>query len=325
MKRRRFIAVTAMLASALSLGSTVAFAESRNLVYITPDSGVSFWRYVGTGAEKAAQEANYSLEVLSSNNDAQTQLKNAQDAITKGVAGIVISPTDSSTAPSVLKLAADAGIPVTIADIGTESGEHVAFIGSDNFGGAKGIGEVTAAKLVENGWTDGSYGIIGIPQARINGQLRTNGFREAMAAAGVTNEVPMFEMKQFTAEESFKFAQDMITANPDLRAIFIQTDSAAVGAQRAVRAARKTDDIIIAAFDGTPELYDLIKDGKILGSGMQQPYLMGFTAAEALCKHLGGETVEKEVLLPILVGTTDNVGDLGDEINLNVFAGELTR
>ena len=101
MKRRRFIAVTAMLASALSLGSTAAFAESRNLVYITPDSGVSFWRYVGTGAEKAAQEADYTLEVLSSNNDAQTQLKNAQDAITKGVAGIVISPTDSSTAPSV--------------------------------------------------------------------------------------------------------------------------------------------------------------------------------------------------------------------------------
>ena len=325
MQRRNFIAILAMFASALAFGNGPAFAQSKNMVYITPDSGVSFWRYVGTGAKKAAEEAGYSLEILSSSNDAQTQLKNAQDAITKGVAGIVISPTDSSTAPSVLKLAADAGIPVTIADIGTESGEHVAFIGSDNFGGAKGIGEVTAAKLVEKGWTGGSYGIIGIPQARINGQLRTNGFREAMAAAGVTNEVPMFEMKQFTAEESFKFAQDMITANPDLRAIFIQTDSAAVGAQRAVRAARKTDDILVAAFDGTPELYDLIKDGKILGSGMQQPYLMGYTAAQALASHLGGQTVEKEILLPILVGTTDNVSSLGAEINLNVFAGELAQ
>lgn len=325
MKRRRFIAATAILAGALSLGSTVAFAESKNLVYITPDSGVSFWRYVGTGAAKAAEDAGYMLKVLSSNNDAQTQLKNAQDAITKGVAGIVVSPTDSSTAPSVLKLAADAGIPVAIADIGTESGEYVAFIGSDNFGGAKGIGEITAAKLLENGWTDGSYGIIGIPQARINGQLRTRGFREAMADAGVTKEVPMFEMKQFTAEESFKFAQDMITANPDLRAIFIQTDTAAVGAQRAVRAARKTDDILVAAFDGTPELYDLIKGGKILGSGMQQPYLMGFTAAEALASHLSGDAVEKEISLPILVGTTENIGELGDAINLNVFAGELNK
>ena len=33
----------------------------------------------------------------------RTQLKNAQDAIARGVAGIAISPTDSSTTPSVLR------------------------------------------------------------------------------------------------------------------------------------------------------------------------------------------------------------------------------
>lgn len=323
MKRRSFIAASVAFAGAMAFGTAPSYAQSQELVYITPDAGVSFWRYVGTGAAAAAQNGGYSLTVLSSSNDAQTQLQNAQDAIARGVAGIVISPTDSTTAPSVLNLAAEAGVPVTIADIGTESGDFVAFVGSDNYGGAYGIGEATAARMAENGWTDGSYGIIAIPQARINGQLRTNGFREAMAAGGITSEAPMFEMRTFTAEESFRFAQDMITANPDLRAIFIQTDSAAVGAQRAVRAARRADDILVAAFDGTPELYDLIESGAVLGSGMQQPYLMGFTAAEALVAHLGGETVENEILLPILVATTDNLGDLGDEINLNVFAGEL--
>jgi Periplasmic binding protein domain len=59
-----------------------------------------------------------------SHNDAQTQLKNAQDAIARGVAGIVISPTDSSTCPSVLALAQKANIPVVIADIGTNEGEY---------------------------------------------------------------------------------------------------------------------------------------------------------------------------------------------------------
>ena len=108
-------------------------------------------------------------------------------------------------------------------------------------------------------------------------------------------------------------------------AIFVQSDIQSVGAQRAVRAARKTDEMIIAAFDGTPELVDLIKQGAVVGSGMQQPYLMGFTAAEALAKHIGGETVEKETLLPILIGTTDNLDGMLDEINLNVFAGELNQ
>lgn len=323
MKRRTMLAATAAIAGSLVFGSGAAFAQSKEMVYITPSLNVSFWRYVATGAEAAAKKGGYTLRSLDSNNDAKTQLKNVQDAIAQGVAGIVISPTDSSTAPSALKLAQDAGIPVTIADIGTTDGEFVSFIGSDNYGGAKGIGEATAKVMTAKGWTDGAYGIIGIPQARINGQLRTKGFQEAMAAAGFKTEVPMQQMQTFTPDESFRFAQDMITANPNLRAIFVQSDAQSIGAQKAVKAARKSGEIIVAAFDGTPELLELIKQGEIVGSGMQQPYLMGFTAAEALTKHIGGEKVEKEILLPILVGTTENVGGMIEEIKLNVFAGDL--
>jgi ribose transport system substrate-binding protein len=323
LKKRSLLAASAVTVMGLVFFNPSAIAQSKTLAYITPSLSVSFWRYVSTGAKAAAEKAGYKLEALDSNNDAQTQLKNVQDAIARGVSGIVISPTDSSTAPSVLKLAKAAGIPVTIADIGTTEGEYVSFIGSDNLAGARGIGDATAAKLKAKGWTNGSYGIIGIPQSRINGQLRTKGFREAMKAIGMTKEVTMQEMKNFTPDESFRFTQDMLTANRDLRAIFVQTDGAAVGAQRAVKAARRDGSVLVAAFDGTPELLKLIKNGDILGSGMQQPYLMGFKAAEVLASHLAGKPVEKEIRLPILVGTTDNVMKLSDEINLNVFAGEL--
>jgi ribose transport system substrate-binding protein len=322
-KRRNLLVAASALAGSLAFSGSYAYAQSREMVYITPSLNVSFWRYVATGAKDAAKLGGYNLETLDSNNNAQTQLKNVQDAIARRVAGIVISPTDSSTAPSALKLAQDAGIPVTIADIGTTGGEYVSFIGSDNLGGARGIGDATANILKTKGWTNGSYGIIGIPQSRINGQLRTKGFREAMQAVGMTKEVPMQQMQTFTADESFRFAQDMLTANPDLRAIFVQSDAQAIGAQRAVKAARKTDSVIVAAFDGTPELYALIQTGEIIGSGMQQPYRMGYKATEVLAGHIAGKKADKEILLPILVGTTENLGKLANEIKLNVFAGEL--
>ena len=325
MKRRTFLSAAAALAvaTAMVFGTTPLRAESKEIVYITPSLNVSFWRYVATGIEAAAKEGGYTVQTLDSGNDGQTQLNNVQDAIARGVAGIVISPTDSSTAPSALDLAERAGIPVTIADIGTTGGEYVSFVASDNLGGARGIGEVLASALKERGWTDGSYGIIGIPQTRINGQLRTQGFREAMAAAGMTKEVPMQQMQTFTADESFRFAQDMLTANPDLRAIFIQSDQQTVGALRAVQAARRADSVLVAGFDGTPELFELIVDGDVVGSGMQQPYLMGYRASEALVEHLRGGSPEKEIVVPILVGTTKNAEQMLDEIKLNVFAGEL--
>ncbi len=88
----------------------------------------------------------------------------------------MISPTDSSTAPSVLQLAKRAGIPVVIADIGTNSGDYASFIISDNYRGAHDVGTSLAAALKAKGWEGGSVGIVAISQARKNGQARTKGF-----------------------------------------------------------------------------------------------------------------------------------------------------
>ena len=34
-------------------------------------------------------------------------------------------------------------------------------------------------------------------------------------------------MQSYTADETFKFTQDLLTANPDMRGLFIQTDQPA--------------------------------------------------------------------------------------------------
>ena len=52
------------------------------------------------------------------------------------MSGIVISPTDSKTAPEVLELASKAGVPVVIADVGTNGGDYVTYVKSDNYRGA---------------------------------------------------------------------------------------------------------------------------------------------------------------------------------------------
>jgi len=159
------------------------------------------------------------------------------------------SPTDSSTAPSVLQLAARAKIPVVVADIGTNSGDYVSFIISDNYQGAHGVGEALAAALKDKGWTDGSIGLITISQARKNGQARTAGFRDAMKAAGITKEAGLQQMQSYTADETFKFTQDMLTANPNMKGMFIQTDQPSLGALRAIKAGHRDGTLLVAAFD----------------------------------------------------------------------------
>ena len=302
---------------------TAPRAAEKTIVYLTPGLDLPFWRYLSKGIENTARKSGYGFNALDSHNNAATQLKNAQDVIARGVAGICISPTDSSTAPAVLALAQRANIPVIISDIGTNSGEYVSFVISDNFKGAYGIGQVLGAAMKQKGWTDGSVGIVAISQARKNGQARTAGFRKALHEAGITKSAGLQQMQSYTAAETFKFVQDMLTSNPNMRGLFVQTDQPTTGALRAIKAGRRQGDLLVAAFDGTPELVDLIKQGEIVGSGMQQPYLMGEKSAEALLAHLKGQSVPKETSVPILIVTSKNIGQMLPTIKTTVFANEM--
>ena len=134
----------AILLSALMIGSALAGCGSSNgsadstnstdgsgdaaaakVAYLTPSLDVPFWRYVRHGVEDELAKNGIECVTYDSKDDANTQMSNAQDAITKQVDAIVISPTDSASCASVLSLAQESDVPVVICDIGTDSGEYL--------------------------------------------------------------------------------------------------------------------------------------------------------------------------------------------------------
>ncbi|MDQ0393086.1 substrate-binding domain-containing protein [Labrys monachus] len=322
LNKRQFITLAGAIGLMAAGAVSPVRAAEKQIVYLSAGLEAPFWRYVSEGVADAAKEHGYSFVALDSRNNAQSQLQNAQDAIVKGASGIVLSPTDSSTAPAVLDLASKANIPVSFAGIGTVSGDYVTFVTSNDEDGAYAVGKELAKAFADKGWTHAKVGLVMISQARQNGVKRTNGFVKAMTEAG-HSIVARNEMQLYTADETFRYVQDMLTANPELRGIFVQTDTPTLGATRAVDAMRRAGDTLVAAFDGVPEFITLIKDGSIVASGMQQPYLMGKTAAETVIKKLEGGTPDKQVVLPILTATKDNIDALLPQIKQSVFAGEV--
>jgi ribose transport system substrate-binding protein len=326
-ERRAFLkfATTIALTTGTSMsGLRAAAAAGKDIVYLTPGLDLPFWRYLSKGVEATVKEKSFGYQALDSHNSAQNQLQNAQDSIARGVAGIIISPTDSSTAPSVLALAKRANIPVVIADIGTNSGDYSSFIISDNYRGAHDVGMALAQALKKKSWENGSVGIVAISQARKNGQAHTKGFLDGLKEGGFTGkQAGLQQMQSYTADETFKFTQDLLTANPDMRGLFVQTDQPAIGALRAIKAARRDGEVLLAAFDGIPEFVDLLKSGQIVVSGMQQPYLMGTRSGEAMLATLDGKTPEKEITVPILAVTSENIDKELPIVKKTVFANEV--
>jgi len=297
-----------------------SYADGKKLAYIVSDIRIPFWDIMARGIEKSASKYGYSLKVYSANNIKKDELRNMVSAIKDGVDGIIISPTSSSSAVTLLKLAKKENIPVVISDIGTDSGDYLSFISSDNLDGAYNIGLVLAKKMEKLGIAkDGRVGIIAIPQKRVNGQLRTKGFMKAMGEYGIKGS----DIKQqvtFSHKETYNFSLELIKKYPDLKAIWLQGSDRYRAALEAIAISKK--EILLICFDAEPEFLDLIPNGTLVGAAMQQPYLMGEKSVDVMIDHLNGKVIKKDIQLPILAISKDNIEDKLPTIKRNVLGLE---
>ncbi|WP_233196508.1 substrate-binding domain-containing protein [Chromobacterium sinusclupearum] len=301
-------ALKAVFTAWLGLGPCSGHAAE--LVYITAKADLPFWDTVGKGVKSVADANGYTFSELDSRLSADTQLSNVRQAIARKAIGIVISPTNSQSAEDALQLAKRANIPIAIADIGTNGGDYVSFVKSDNYRGAYDVGVELASAMKARGWNNGSYGMVTIELTRKNGQDRTNGFRDAMKDAGFAAETVLRQMKDYSAEETYRYTKDILATHPKIRGFFIETDQPVDGAARAIKEAGKETQILLVSFDAMPAVAQLLKNDVLVAVGMQQPFLMGSSAAGALVSYLHGHKPAKEILVPILVATARNVDNL---------------
>ncbi len=321
------LAAAGLAVPALGLGlprPALAQDETYQVAYLTPGLNVPFWLYLSDGikqqAERDAAETGAAITVTDydSRNDAGTQLQNAQDAITAGVSLIILSPTDSSSAPTVLELAQENGVPVVIADIGTDEGEYVSFVISTNEQGAYEAGQVLVERMAEQGCDAADIAMITISQARLNGQNRTRGITRAIEEGG--GEIVQFlQSEDYTRAEAQTQTSDLLSANPDICGFFTQHDEAALGALTAIEESGRAEDLVFASFDGSPESVELIRQGKLVAASMQQPVLMGRIAMEVGLQHLRGEEVEAETSVPTILVTPENLAEVEVQLADTVF------
>lgn len=305
----------------LILLSTISFADSKKLAYIVSDIRIPFWDIMARGIKSKSNSLGYEIVVYTSHNNRKEELQSLAKAIKSKVDGIIISPTSSSASVTLLHLAKKANIPVVISDIGTDEGEYVSYISSDNEDGAYKLGLLLAKKMIELNWQKGKVGIISIPQKRINGQLRTKGFLRALAKYSIKT-ADLKQQVDFSYKETYDFSKELIKNHRDLRAIWLQGSDRYEGALDAIKDSGKSGEILLICFDAEPIFLDLIPKGVLVGAGMQQPYLMGQEAVKIMDRHLKEESVEKNIKLEVLAISKDNIKEKLPTIKRNVLGIE---
>ena len=246
-----------------------------------------FWGAMELGVREGAEAAGveYYLQAVESDQAAEPQLNVCNTMLERQPDAMITAAINSTILLPCLKRATEMGIPVVDLDgnldhqIAKDAGVEIAFsIGSDNVAaGAQG-----AEWLVGQLGADATGPVLVIEglSGNVTGQKRASGFADKLAELAPGLTVVASLPGDWDRGKAANITNDILTANPDLVAIFAANDGMALGAVETVYAAGKGDQVIVIGVDGNSDAVKSIKDGRLNASVAQLPYLVGKQAVE---------------------------------------------
>lgn len=258
-----------------------------------------FFKEIADSLRAEAARHGYDTIVVSGELDVARQQNQVKDFIVRKVAAIVLTPCDSKSIGPVIQEANRAGIPVFTADIACmdPDAKVVTHVATDNRGG----GVEAAVAMIEALGGKGKVAIVHHPEVE-SAMMRVQGFEARIAQENektggglqIVAKLPGYGAR----ERSFKVAQDLLQAHPDLAGIFAVNDPSALGVRAALENAGKAGQVKLVGFDGQPEGKRAIREGKIYADPIQFPERIGKEVAQAIVQHFAGTEVPPEILIP---------------------------
>ena len=280
-------------------------ADDINIGFITKFP-VPFYTTMEDGAKAYAADhpgINITFGQGTSATDIEGQIALIESMITQGVQGIAITPVDPTVATALDKAVA-AGVTVVLMDNSIPDWKgQTALATTNNYEAGKLAGQYLATVLKSGDKIGILEGVPGVPAL----DDRVNGMKEGLGS--VAPDIVGSGATNCTEELGINVAQDILTANPDVTAIYSACGPAAAGAAQAITNAGLDHHVVLVGFDfccGEPEA---IEAGTEDASVAQFPFNMAKYGVDALVKAIKGEKVESLIDSGAALVTKANMKD----------------
>lgn len=294
----------------LLIGGTMVLASAQDYTLGLSVSTLNnpFFVSLRDGAKNAAEELGVNLVVADGQDSVSKQTSDIENLVSRGVDAILINATDGEAVVPAVEEANAAGIPVLAIDRGISGGDVALYVASNNVTGGKMAAHYTAAKMALQGKVVMLEGIPGTSAARERGK----GFTEVVKSLSEV-EIIDSEPAGFAKNKGYQVMQNILTAQPEIDAVFAQNDLMALGALQAIEGADREDEMFVVGFDAIDPAIQAIEKGRLSATIMQQPALMGSMGVKKAVNLLEGEVEVPEgetkfVPVPLKLITQDNLG-----------------
>ncbi|MBV9432166.1 MAG: sugar ABC transporter substrate-binding protein [Hyphomicrobiales bacterium] len=291
------------IALAAEIAGSASAADSVKIGFITKFP-VPFFATMENAA-KAYAAAHPGVEIIfgqgTSATDIEGQIALIESMVARGVQGIAVTPVDPTVAPALDKAVAK-GVKVVLMDNNIPDWKgRAALATTNNYNAGKIAGEYLKSVL-KNGDTMGILeGVPGVPSLddRVKGMFDgLKGLEVKIVGKGATD---------CTEEKGINVAQDILTANPQLKSIYSACGPPAAGAAQAIKNAKLDHHVILVGFDFCCGEAEAMSSGIEDASVAQFPAKMAELGVDALVKSTRGEKVESLIDSGAALVTKDNM------------------
>jgi len=296
--------VTVIMVTLVGCGSKeeATKAEKKLVLGVAANDYSQIWMtYLNDRIESRSDELGLETVFTDGKNDPAIQLANLENLIVQGVDAILIVMVDPSAPTPYIKACEEAGIPLIAVNRNYEGAE--VFIGSDAKEGGIMQMEYMAELLQNKGDVALLLGTLGQDDAI----YRTEGNKVVVDKYEEMNVV-LEEVGDWDRALGMEITENWLQSGVKFDAIIANNDEMAIGAVRALEGVGITD-MPIGAIDGTIDALQYVKTGMIDVSLFYSPFLTAEMSVDAAIKKLKNQPVEKNVVVPFIPVTLENVDE----------------
>lgn len=300
--------LAASLIALACAGAGASAAQAGEIAVIVKTTNSNFWQNVNKGAKAAIEgqsEHTMSFDGPAAESAIADEVNLVENAINRGVAGIVLAPSDPDALAPVVKRAYESGIPVVIIDSAladSAKGTYQAFLSTDNCA----AGEEVAKQMIEEAGDSGKVAVMSYV-AGVGSEIgRVGCFSDYLKNNSKLEIVgPYYSQSQMAT--ALNQTTDVLSANPDLVGIFGANEPTAVGMGRAIVQAGKAGQMTAIGFDGNQDLQQFVRDGVLDAIAVQGSFAMGEKGVDTVIKLINGEKVDDFINTGVVIVDKDNI------------------
>ena len=280
------------LALVLSAGGAQAMDISACLITKTDTN--PFFVKMKEGAVAKANELGIKLDTFAGkiDGDVESQVAAVETCIAGGAKGILITPSDSRALAPVVTQARDNGLLVIALDTPFEPADTAdATFATDNFKAGELIGQWAKTKMGADA-ANAKIALLDLNASEVSvDYLRDGGFLQGF---GIDIKDPTdigdeddprivgHDVTNGNEEGGRTAMENLLQKDPGINVVYTINEPAAAGAYEALKAAGKTEGVLIVSVDGGCPGVQNVKEGIIGATSMQFPLLMASMGIEAI-------------------------------------------